>query len=110
MTKTHYTIFGAYENKPIKIVAQERETKTLIILNDGSRWYKDTMKPEGSKSHAQWNIGPKQSIALATKEHATYIKTRNLAYKFQTKVNFKELTLDQLQRIEKIINETGEKQ
>jgi hypothetical protein len=88
---------GSYNNLLIRVVS--RITKTLIILDTGGRFKRDTGYVVGG------NIWSSALITPVTDEIISKIRTSNLKYKI-SRIDFETLSNDKLERILTIVNES----
>lgn len=83
-----------------KIEKIVRETPTMWITeNDSTKIYKKDNSVVGNSS-SKWSF---KSFVIARQEHYDILKKRNLAYKLRN-FNYDNLSLEQLEKIEEIIN------
>ena len=87
---------GSYNNLLIRVVS--RLTKTLIILDTGGRFRRDSGYVVGG------NIWNSSLITPVTEEIRSKIRTSNLKYKI-SRINFESLTNEKIERILAIVNE-----
>ena len=103
-----------YDNREIELVTIERETRTLYITKENHRFKKDSLRGYGDTYgliRPLKNDAEKAKISRDIQERrakeARKIEHGNLSYHFAFKMkwDWEKLSLDQLRRVEAIINE-----